>query len=120
MSGRVPPSSRARLLLPDDSDIERAASLAQRFTGHDPVALGRVKLPFMPRVATVVGVLDGVLYTAVRDGRTERYIHDFARPDRPLLAVTPDARQLLIVGGGYRFTALGIVDDSDRKHRNAK
>ena len=120
MSGRVPPSSRARARLLTGSDIERAASMSERFTGHAAEPLGRVMVPPLPRVATVIGELDGVLYSCIRDGRPERYVHEFARPDRPLLAVSPDGRQLIIVGGGYRFTALGIVDDSDKRHRNAR
>ena len=119
MSGRVKPSSRAgRYSVPQD-DIDRATSMAERFTGHNPEVIGRVEMPKLPKVVTVIGDLDGVLYTTVRDGKVERYVHEFADSDKPLLAVSPDGRQLIIVGGGYRFTELGIVDDSDEEHADA-
>lgn len=111
MSGSVPPSSRSR--------VARAADLYERFTGHAPEHGQRVRV-VLPDVALVVGTLDGVLYTAVRDGVSERYIHEFAKRDRPILAASADGRQLVIVGGGYRMTELGIVDDSDKKHRHAR
>lgn len=111
MSGRVPPSSRSR--------VARAADLFERFTGHGATRGERVRI-VVPDVALVVGTLDGLLYTAVRDGIEERYIHEFAKRDRPILAASADGRQLMIVGGGYRMTELGIVDDSDKKHRHAR
>jgi hypothetical protein len=125
MSGSVPPSSRARgrnvrRRAPARGDVDRAADLYERFTGHDPRELGTVNVPELPRVAAVVGECDGVLYTTVRDGKTERYIHEFAARDRPLLCVSPDGRQILLVGGRYRFTEAGIVDASDKKHRHLK
>jgi hypothetical protein len=105
---------------PARGDVDRAADLYERFTGHDPRELGTVSVPELPRVAAVVGECDGVLYTTVRDGKTERYIHEFAARDRPLLCVSPDGRQILLVGGRYRFTEAGIVDASDKKHRHLK
>jgi len=79
-----------------------------------------VHIPDTPTVAAPIGSLDAVMYTTIRDGKVEKYIHRFAKSDRPLLAVTPDGRQLLIVGGLYRFTEAGIVDDSDLKHRHLR
>jgi hypothetical protein len=111
MSGQVPPSSRSR--------VARAADLFERFTGHEASQGSRVKV-YVPDVAMVIGTLDGVLYTAIRDGQRERYIHEFAKRDAPILAASADGRQLMIVGGNYRMTELGIVDASDRKHRNAR
>ena len=125
MSGGVPPSSRARARTrrrnpAPGGDVARAADLYERFTGHDPEELGTVKVNPLPKVAAVIGECDGVLYTTVRDGQTERYIHEFRKADKPLLCVSPDGRQILLVGGRYRFTELGIVDASDKKHRNAR
>ena len=121
MSGRVPPSSRARSRTrPASKGIAKAASLYERFSGHEAEIVGRVSVPAVPKVAACIGECDGVLYTTVRDGREERYIHKFAVNDKPLLCVTPDGRQILLVGGRYRFTELGIVDASDKKHRGAR
>jgi len=92
----------------------------ERFTGHAVDVAERAHVPSLPRVAAVVGECDGVLYTTVRDGKTESYIHRFRARDRPLLAVSPDGRQLLLIGGRYRFTEAGIVDSSDTKHRNLR
>jgi hypothetical protein len=123
MSGRVPPSSRAgkrsRVKSPS-AEVRRAASLYERFSGHEAEAIGRIKVPALPKVGVSIGEIDGVLYTTVRDGRTEKYIHKFAKNDRPLFVVSPDGRQLFMIGGRYRFTELGIVDASDKKHRNAR
>jgi len=57
-----------------------------------------------------VGTVDGILYTTVRDGNTEKYIHEFKKKSRPHLAVSHDGKQLFILGGGYAFTERGIVD----------
>lgn len=117
MSGRVPPSSRAgkpRVALL--SDYKRAGDLYERFTGHDVEELGRVKAPPIPKVLAVIGECDGVLYTTTRDGQLEKYIHEFAHKDKPLLCVSPDGGQLFLIGGGYVFTERGIVDLSDRKN----
>jgi hypothetical protein len=120
MSGGVPPSSRGKRAPRGGDDLERAADLFERFTGHDATRADRLILPPRPRALMLLGDLDGVLYTAVRDGEVERYIHEFTKRDRPQLASSPDGLQLYIVGGAYRVTSLGIVDASDRKHRNAR
>jgi hypothetical protein len=117
----VPPSSRAkgpraRRL---DDDAQAAADLFERFTGHPVSQAQRVALT-IPAAGIVVGSCDGVLYTTTRDGQVERYIHRFRKADAPTLVASSDGRQLLLVGGRYRMTELGIVDDSDRKHRHAR
>lgn len=116
MSGGVPPSSRAGKRNPRGTDVQKAADLYERFTGHRAEPLGLVDMPPTPTAAMVIGECDGVLYTTVRDGKTERYIHEFAHGDKPLLCVTPDGRQMLFVGGRYVFTERGIVDLSDKKN----
>lgn len=58
----------------------------------------------------MVGELDGVLYTTVRDGQTEKYVHRFRKKSRPLLATSHDGTQLGIVGGQFQFTEAGIED----------
>lgn len=115
MSGRVPPSSRARSRPPigEERDIRQAADLYERFSGHEAEVAGRIEVPDLPRVAVAIGEVDGLLYTTVRDGVVERYIHQFKKRDRPLFVVAPDGRQLYLVGGGYDFTERGIVDHSD-------
>lgn len=114
MSGGVPPSSRAgKRRRNPRSEADRAADLYERFTGMNPRRLGSVTVPPLPSAVAVMGECDGVLYTTVRDGKVERYIHEFADADKPLLCVTPDGTQILLVGGNYDWTERGIVDHSD-------
>lgn len=124
MSGKVPPSSRSKARggavrksrLAGAAGFHGANAAArryERFTGHDAEVFGSIEFPNLDGVAVaMIGECDGVLYTTVRDGKTERYIHEFEEADKPLLCVTPDGRQLLLVGGRYRFTERGIVDKS--------
>lgn len=91
----------------------RAARLYQKFTGHDPEVIDKVKIPDLPKSAVCVGTCDGILYTTVRDGRVEKYIHKFRAKDKPIFCVSPDGDQILLVGGNYDFTERGIVDHSD-------
>jgi hypothetical protein len=105
--------SRTRRKNPSQrSDVERSAALFKEFTGHDALHVHRVRVP-SPKAMMVVGTLDGIPYTAVRDGKLLRYMHWFKKHARPLLAASPDGRSLAIVGGRFRFTEAGIVDDKE-------
>lgn len=104
----VPKSSRV-------ADIERAADLYERFSGHDAKEIGRVAKPRIPSVAVAVGSVDAICYTTRRDGKLEKYIHEFKPHARPIFAVSPDGSQLMLIGGAYTFTERGIVDK--RKNR---
>lgn len=115
----VPPSSKAGRTRRVNDEAAAAADLFERFTGHEVSQAERVRVT-IPNAGLVVGRCDGVLYTTVRDGKTERYIHEFRAKDAPTLVASGDGRQLILVGGRYRFTELGIVDDSDTKHRHAR
>ena len=110
----VPPSSKAgQVSFADQDAISRAADLYQRFSGHDAEIVGKIKVNPMPRVGVGIGEVDGILYSTVRDGVLEKYIHKFRKADRPLFVVSPDGKSLHLVGGNYTFTERGIVDDSD-------
>lgn len=65
-------------------------------------------MPVKP--AFVLGPVDGILYTATRDGKDERYIHKFKRKAKPTLAASHDGKQLYVVGGNYEVTEAGIED----------
>jgi hypothetical protein len=119
MSGRVPPSSRAksRPRLNASKDVQKAARLYERFSGHEAESIGRVKVKPIPKVGVAIGDVDGILYTTVRDGNVEKYIHKFAHKDKPILVVSPDGKSLHLIGGAYTFTERGIVDMSDKKNR---
>jgi hypothetical protein len=90
--------------------VRNASDLYTRFTGHEATEYELVDKPVIPDVMLQVGDIDGVLYTTVRDGKTEKYIHKFKKNCRPLFCVSHDGKQLYMLGGSYDFTELGIVD----------
>lgn len=87
--------------------MDDAGQLFKDFTGSNPESLEKIKIR-SPKVGLVVGKLDGVLYTTVRDGKTEKYVHDFDKSSRPLLVSSHDGESLHILGGEYAFTERGI------------
>lgn len=90
--------------------LRDAAKLYREFTGDEGELVAKVKKLVWPKVATVIGELDGVLYSTVRDGKDEKYIHRFKKSARPLLCASHDGEMLVIVLGKYKFTERGIVD----------
>lgn len=116
MSGQVPPSSRAgrsrKVRAPEA--VGRAVNIYERFTGHEATEIDTVNVRPLPKVAAAIGRITAICYETIRDGRKEDYMHEFARVDRPIFAVSPDGRQLLLIGGNYDFTERGIVDKSDK------
>lgn len=92
------------------TQIKDAKRLYERFTGHEGEVVATVDKQLMPDVLMVIGELDFVGYTTVRDGNTESYIHKFKKKSRPLLCSSPDGKQLYMLGGAYDFTERGIVD----------
>jgi hypothetical protein len=87
-----------------------AADLYTRFTGHDALEEVEIEKPVLPDVMLVVGDIDGVMYTTVRDGVNEKYVHQFKKSARPLFCVSHDGKQIHLIGGEYDFTERGIVD----------
>lgn len=109
----VPPSSRAFQSRKVQNQIDQAKDLYERFTGHDALELGSIDVPELPEVGVAIGEVDGILYSTIRDGKLEKYIHKFRAKDRPLFIVSPNGGALYLVGGNYDFTERGIVDHSD-------
>jgi len=89
--------------------IEAAMSLYENFSGERPEFVDRVNFP-VDTIAMAIGHLDAVMYSTVRDGKKEKYIHKFRKGSRPVLACSSDGKQLYILAGGYQFTDRGIVD----------
>jgi hypothetical protein len=89
---------------------EKAARLFENFTGHDACDVARVRIPNPPKAAMVVGHMTAICYSTVRDGKTEEYIHEFKKSAQPILAIGPDGKQVLIIGGNFTFTDRGFVD----------
>ncbi len=92
-----------------NAGLRQASRLLKDFSGHEPCEI--LKIPTSKkRTGLVVGETDGILYTTVRDGRTEKYIHKFKKSSRPLLIASSDGTELGIVGGQFQFTEAGIED----------
>lgn len=89
--------------------LAQASERLQNFSGHKPTEVMRVQ-ERNTKTGLVIGTLDGLLYTTVRDNKTEGYIHRFRRKSRPLLAASSDGKSLKIVGGRFEFTEAGIED----------
>lgn len=93
-----------------DRTVQRAAKLHADFTGEPARIVGRVEVPDVDEVLTVVGRCNAIAYTATRDGETAQYQHEFRARSAPTLAVSADGRRLYLIGGAYRFTDRGIED----------
>jgi len=91
---------------------DRRESFCARM-GHEAESIGKIKVEPMPKVGVAIGEVDGILYSTVRDGKLEKYIHQFRKADKPLFVVSPDGKRLFLIGGNYDFTERGIVDHSD-------
>lgn len=89
--------------------MKKGVELFEAFTGHEATHYDRVTLPDMS-VCVQIGALDGIAYETKRDGKTQKYFHKFKKSARPVFAVTADGKALVIVGGQFRFTERGIVD----------
>lgn len=90
--------------------VREGLALFKRWSGREARAVSRVKVPEgLPRVLVNLGHLTDIGYSSDKwGGKRQRYIHATGRP-RPILAASPDGRQLFILGGGVRVRAEGLV-----------
>lgn len=94
----------------------KAAKLFFDFQGREPTDDEIVTVALDSATpAMIVGEFEGVIYRASGDGR--RYIHQFAKHARPVLAVSFDGKQFYALAGAYRFTDRGFVDTPKRKRK---
>lgn len=98
------------------AEIREAAQRFEAFTGHRADKAREVKTP-AAKVALAIGPLLGVAYETTRDGKHEKYYHEFRSHARPLLAASSDGHSLFMLGGAYRFTERGIVDSPKKRAR---
>lgn len=96
--------------LSSKSKLHKAANLYEEFTGHDATYYDSLDIDW-PAAGARIGHVDGIMYTTVRDGETEKYIHKFKKSARPEMMVSHDGKQVLPIGGNYTFTDRGIVDN---------
>ena len=90
--------------------IRDAISLFENFTGHEAKWVERIVKPKFPSVALRVGKCIGVMYETTRDGKKERYIHEFKKGAAPDLIASFDGKRIFLLGGNYHFTDAGITD----------
>lgn len=70
-----------------------------------------MQIPDAPKVLLQVGTVLGIIYQAQDGRKLKNFIHKFTLVTaRPLLTVTPNGKQLVLVGGEYEFTDRGIED----------
>lgn len=113
--GQRKESHRGKIRLAQD--IQRAQKLGRDFSGHTIDQAQKISIPDAPKVALAIGEVLGIIYCTKREGVKENYIHHFNAASRPLLASTPDGKQLLLLGGAYDFTERGIVDRKRQPRR---
>ena len=99
----------SRAYNPRDPEMARAARLYEGFREKTPKRIKRVEFA-PPRIAVDIGYVEYIGYRTTHGKKLTLYQHDFAPGSRPLLCVSPDGRQLLLLGGRYKFTDRGIVD----------
>lgn len=102
-------TGRARNPVPE-SNLLKAKDLYRDFSGHEPDIIESIEIDW-PKTGLTVGECDGVLYSTVRDGVREKYVHQFKKSARPLLVASHDGEKLALIGGNFNFTDRGIVDN---------
>lgn len=100
----------SRKVNPRDPEMRRAAKLYESFRERTPTRIKKIAIRPPPRVAVDIGIVEFIGYRTTHGRKLTLYKHDFAPGSRPLLMVSPDGRQLLLIGGRYKFTDRGIVD----------
>lgn len=89
--------------------IAQAVTLYESFRERAPKRIGRISVP-VPKAVTCIGYVEGIDYRTTHGNKPEYYHHTFAKGSRPLFAVSATGKQLLLIGGRFRFTERGIVD----------
>ena len=100
----------SRAYNPRDPEMSRAAKLYESFRERAPRRVAKLGILPPPRIAVDIGHVEYIGYRTTHGRKLTLYQHDFAPGSRPLLCVSPDGRQLLLIGGRYQFTERGIVD----------
>lgn len=93
----------------DKATLALARKLFEGFRERDVSSIVTREVE-IPDVAVQIGKFHAVEYFTSHGKHRELYRHEFAGFARPDFLVSPDGRQLFILGGSYRFTARGIVD----------
>lgn len=92
--------------------MQNATRLYEEFTGDGGEVIAKIPRIVVPKSLAVIGEIDAIEYRTRRNGEKELYRHSFTSSARPLFCVSPDGKQIFIVGGDFTFTKRGIVDNS--------
>jgi hypothetical protein len=90
-------------------ELQAAAELYESFREKKPKRIGNIKFD-LPKAVAIIGHVDLIGYRTTHGKKVVYYKHDFAEGSRPLFCVSADGRQLLLLGGRFKFTDRGIVD----------
>lgn len=90
--------------------VSRARKAYEDFSGHTPKRVNKSRLPDRDITGWKMGPVVGIAYEAKRDGKTQKYFHEFKKHARPDLVAQDDGSQLYIDGGRYKVTERGIED----------
>ena len=91
-------------------DLQATVELFESFREKKPSKrLKKIRVR-IPRVVAHIGYLEAIDYRTTHGTELALYNHEFAPGSRPLLCVSPDGRQLILLGGRYQFNERGIVD----------
>ena len=83
--------------------------LYEQFHGETPQRVKYRKLPVFSQ-GVEIGPLVAVTYDTIRDGKIQRYEHEFSERASPLLVSSDSGRKVAVIGGDFQFTDRGFVD----------
>ena len=89
--------------------LQQAVALYESFRERSPKKLATIRVS-IPKVVANMGYVQSLDYLTTHKGKAQPYRHKFAKGSRPLLCVSADGRQLMLLGGHYKWTDRGIVD----------
>lgn len=89
--------------------MRQAVDLYTSFREERPKKLARLKVD-IPKVVAQMGHVEAIDYRTTHKGKVTLYRHKFEKGSRPLLCVSGDGTQLMLLGGRYEWTDRGIQD----------
>jgi len=95
--------------VPNKNPASAGERLYKGFHGESPKHIKKHSLPTF-RQGVEVGRLVAVTYDTRRDGKSVRFEHEFKKRASPLLTVSDDGRKMAVIGGDFRFTDRGFID----------
>ncbi len=93
------------------ANVRRAKRLFEDFTEEEATIAETIDLPDF-QIGLAPGRILGIIYETRIKGVPKKFIHEFRKvSSRPLLVVSHDGKQFRSLGGGFRFTDRGFIDE---------